>query len=606
MTVETPIEILHLPEKMNGLFAAHLPKVPAASAEETERNFLSRALAAYAIHKLGQASVEEAAASIVDGGGDGGIDAVHFSPTSQKLWLAQSKFIASGRGEPDLGDVTKFKTGLENLLQGNFDAFAQNATWAAMIPKLEIFFKNAALQVKPILVYSGIHLVSEDRRRLFEDLKRRFSAGSDYLEFHVCNLTTVHDWMTGADYGPGVEKIDLKLLRPGWVTDPFETIYGLLALKDLAAMGAEHGKRLVAANIRGFKGNTDVNGEIIKTAKNEAKNFFYLNNGLTAYCERLEVHNLDRGNADSKRITAHGFSIVNGAQTVGSVADVFATPPDPVPDGFVFMKVISLEKCEDDRAFAERITRSTNFQNQIGLRDFAAQYDQQEVIAKQLSLSDIAYHYKSEADLPAPDAHNFTLEEATTACACLVQANDCDFIARILANRHSLWSLEPVYPEEEGLRSRCERVFRPDRSARTVWRAVQAQRLLLKAMQDSGRTAAGVRKAFFENARWLVLNVLFLRLRPEQADALNLTPEEEQHVSIAATEISEALFGVCEAKGFVSRTSQGEGQQVTFESPRHFRSVFSAASDCQILRAGLLAKLAGAAETPAAAQQGLS
>lgn len=604
MTVETPIEILHLPEKMNGLFAAHLPKVPAASAEETERNFLSRALAAYAIHKLGQASVEEAAASVVDGGGDGGIDAVHFSPTSQKLWLAQSKFIASGRGEPDLGDVTKFKTGLENLLQGNFDAFAHNAIWAAMIPKLEIYFKNTALQVKPILVYSGIHLVSEDRRRLFEDLKRRFSADSDYLEFHVCNLTTVHDWMTGADHGPGVEKIDLKLLRPGWVTDPFETVYGLLALKDLAAMGAEHGKRLIAANIRGFKGNTDVNGEIIKTAKSEAKSFFYLNNGLTAYCERLEVHNLDRGNADSKRITAHGFSIVNGAQTVGSVAEVFAMPPDPVPDGFVFMKVISLEKCEDDRAFAERITRSTNFQNQIGLRDFAAQYEQQEVIAKQLSLSGISYHYKSEADLPTPDAHNFTLEEATTACACLVQANDCDFVARILANRHSLWSLEPVYPEQDGLRSRCERVFRPDRSARTVWRAVQAQRLLLRALQDSGRTSAGVRKAFFENARWLVLNVLFLRLRPEQADALNLTPEEEQQISIAATEISETLFGMCEAKGFVSRVSQGDGQPVTFESPRHFRSVFSAGGDCQILRSGLLAALAGAAEVSSGAGHG--
>jgi hypothetical protein len=398
--------------------------------------------------------------------------------------------------------------------------------------------------------------------------------------------------MTGADHGPGVEMIELTLLKPGWVTSPFETVYGLLALKELAAMNAQHGKRLVAANIRGFKGNTDVNDEIIKTAKSEPKSFFYLNNGLTAYCERLEINNLDRGNAESKRITAHGFSIVNGAQTVGSIADVFATPPNPVPDGFVFLKVISLEKCQDDRAFAERITRSTNFQNQIGLRDFAAQHEQQEVIAKQLKLSEISYHYKSEADVPTADAHNFTLEEATTACACLIQANDCDFVARILANRHSLWSLEPVYPEQEGLRSRCERVFRPDRSARTVWRAVQTQRILVRAMQDSGRTSTGVRKAFFETARWLVLNVLFLRLRPEQADELKLTPEEEQRIGINTLELAEALFGVCEAKGFVSRIARGEAQPITFESPRHLRSVFSAAGDCQILRSGLLAKLA--------------
>jgi ERCC4-related helicase len=42
------------------------------------------------------------------------------------------------------------------------------------------------------------------------------------------------------------------------LTAPFETVYGQLTLKDLASMYAQHGKRLVAANIRGFKGNTDV------------------------------------------------------------------------------------------------------------------------------------------------------------------------------------------------------------------------------------------------------------------------------------------------------------------------------------------------------------
>ena len=61
MTVETSIEILHLPEKMNGLLSAHLPRLAPAKLEETERNFLSRALPAYTIHKLGEASLEEAA-----------------------------------------------------------------------------------------------------------------------------------------------------------------------------------------------------------------------------------------------------------------------------------------------------------------------------------------------------------------------------------------------------------------------------------------------------------------------------------------------------------------------------------------------------------------
>src|SRR5262249_31376346 len=160
-----------------------------------------------------------------------------------------------------------------------------------------------------------------------------FSPDSDYLEFRLCNLTTIHDWLIGADQGPGVAKVELTLLKPGWVTTPYETVFGLLPLKDLAGLSAQHGKRLVATNIRGYKGSTEINEEILATIQREPKHFFYLNNGLTAYCKRLEVHNLDRGNAESKRITAYGMSIVNGAQTLGSVAEIFATVPDPVPDG---------------------------------------------------------------------------------------------------------------------------------------------------------------------------------------------------------------------------------------------------------------------------------
>lgn len=74
---------------------------------------------------------------------------------------------------------------------------------------------------------------------------------------------------------------------------------------------------------------------------------------------------------------------------------------DVPPQGFVFLKIISLERCDDDREFAERITRSTNFQNQIGLRDFVALDDQQEIIANQLRLSGITYHYKQDAKTPS-------------------------------------------------------------------------------------------------------------------------------------------------------------------------------------------------------------
>lgn len=162
----------------------------------------------------------------------------------------------------------------------------------------------------------------------------------------------------------------------------------------------------------------------------------------------------------------------------------------------------------------------------------------------------------------------------------------------MLANRQSLWSLDEIYPPEELLRSRYSRVFRPDRSARTVWRAVQTQRLVIKGMRDNARASIGARKAFFENARWLVLSIIFLTPHPEQGEALVLCADEEAKITQATVEYSEALFETCEATGFVSRQVTAPSGMEPYEQARHFRSVFSVAGDCQVLRNSLLARLA--------------
>lgn len=589
MNGETPIEIIHLPSRLRTIFAGKLPEMTTGTEQERETNFLSRALAAYALHKLASCPIDDAAAAVVDGWGDGGIDAIYYSHATHTLHVVQSKFFSDGRGEPALGDVTKLKEGLGNLLQGKFEAFDANDSWKKIIPQLNSVFRDPSLHVRAVLVYSGINLVSEDRRRLFEDLKRRFSHEADYLDVHICNLTTVHDWLIGADTAPGVPEVELTIRKPGWITSPYETVYGLLPLAQLAQLHATHGPRLIAANIRGYKGDTEVNAGISNTLREEPEHFFYLNNGLTAYCQRLEVNHLDRANAEEKRVRALGFSIVNGAQTLGAVAKIFEHPLEPAPQGHVFLKIISLERCADDRVFADRITRSTNHQNQIGSRDFVALSEEQERIANQLRLSGISYHFKDDAEAPGPDANNFNLEEATTACACLAQLSDCDFCARALANRRSLWSFEEVYPAGEENRSRYSRVFRSDRSARTVWRGVQTQRLVIEVMRANARASIGVRKTFFENARWVVLNIVFLRLRSAQGDDLTLDATLAEKVSQAATDLSEALWEVCESQGYVSKRSASGGEQ--YEQARHFRSVFSDASDCKRLRDALLAKL---------------
>lgn len=587
---EIPLELEHVRTRLRADFTGRLPEATSGTTGEKEVNFLSRALAAYAIFKMSGCTLDEAAASVVDGGGDGGIDAIHFAPGPQILWVAQSKFHQDGSGQPELGDAGKFRNGLDYLLRADFAAFAAdpnwntNVAWQSKLPILRSILGgfNSGVQIRAILVYTGLSVVADDRRALFEALRARYQARPDYLQWASYNLTTVHDWATGADLHPGVESVDLTLYKPGWVTEPYETLYGQVLLADLAALYQTHGRQLITANIRAYKGTTEVNDGIVSTARLEPGHFFYLNNGLTAYCERLEVAPRDFDNYEHKTVRAYGLSIVNGAQTLGSVANALANVVAGATPGFVFMKVISLAGCDDDQLFAERITRSTNFQNQIGPRDFVALDEQQVRIAQHLRASGIHYHYKEGEDTPGPDANNFTLEEATAACATLFNPSDCDFCARLIANRRSLWSFDIEYPSTSLYRSRYAAIFRPDLSARTVWRAVQAARIVKEALRT---TETGVRKDFFDNCRWLILHLVFLRLHPERGEDLTLTPVDVQNISTKAVEFAETVWAVCLTQRLVDVVPGG------FQANRHFRSVFSSATDCQTLRNGAMAAI---------------
>jgi hypothetical protein len=590
---DRPIEILALPPKLHELFGDLLEQKADGDAEQNERDFLSRALAAYTLHKLGGGTIREAADGVVDGGGDGGIDGIYFSPVTSTLWLTQSKYVHSGMNEPELGDVTKFKTGVENLLEGKFDAFGANPKIIALRPRLEAALSAAATQARAILCYSGLPLISDDRKHLFEALKAKLSKDQedDYFRFQSVNLTTLNDWVTGADEGVGIESVELEIIRPGLITMPYETIYGLIALERLKALHEVYGAQLIRANIRGFKGSTAVNDDIQRTLSQEANMFHYLNNGLTGYCQRLELHNLDRAKAESKRITAKGFAIINGAQTLGSIGKcVAALAEGAPPSGYAFIKIVSLEKCEDDEAFAERISRAANFQNRVGLRDFAAAHPLHDQMHLTLKPHGIGYHYRLDEDTPDSDERTFTIEEALTACACLHTAQDCDLLYRVAANRDSLRSLEMVFPADQAVRTRHERVFPANLSARTAWRAVQAQRIVQKVMSDNAKAGTGAVKAFHTNARWVVLAAIFKRLRPEAGEALALSEGERTAISTAAVDYAEKLLTQAVAKSFASYDIAPGGLQV-LTAPRDFQSVFKTQGDCQTLFAALKAEI---------------
>jgi AIPR protein len=578
-----PFEIRQLKARLRADFTGRLPEAERGTPDERELNFLSRALAAYAVHNLSGCAPDEAATAVVDGGGDGGIDAVFHAPDSQTLFVVQSKFMANGRGEPGLQSVSEYFSGVRDLLAGRFAAFEKNPAWRAVTPRLKAILDDL-VQVRLILVYSGVEIVSDDRRERFAQLQDGYEGGRDFLQFETYGLTTVHDWVTGADEVAGVERIEITLLRPAVVAEPFEMVYGLARVADLVRLYRDHGDALVAANIREYKGSTEVNQSIAATLRERPEHFVYVNNGLTAYCTRLQILNTYRGNLEEKRMRVSGLSVVNGAQTLGTLAAHYADPAHAPSEAFVFVKLISLEHCLDEEEFARTLTQSTNRQNHIGQADFVALDPEQRRIAVQLRLAGVRYRYKSGVGAAQADERSFGVREAALALASLEWERSGDLCATVLRDPDALLSMEVVYPEGDRIRTRYHRLFRPERSPRDVWRAVQARRAVLARLQGADAGAEPGRGDFNDHAGALVLNLVLLKRQVEQGDAPALTEGELDDVARSTDQFADALWrayaGLC--------VPQADGAGVDA------RSVFSDGGQCRWLRGTVLREFAGA------------
>ena len=89
------------------------------TADQHEKNRLSRSLAAFAIANLADVTPAQAANSIINGENDNGIDAVYFDRIKNFLWLVQAKV----GNAPNMGDNKKFCDGIRDLVHRRFQKF---------------------------------------------------------------------------------------------------------------------------------------------------------------------------------------------------------------------------------------------------------------------------------------------------------------------------------------------------------------------------------------------------------------------------------------------------------------------------------------------------
>jgi hypothetical protein len=126
----------------------------------------------------------------------------------------------------------------------------------------------------------------------------------------------------------------------------------------------DHREDLFSANVRDYLGSrasdANINNGIKSTASDSPEDFFIYNNGVTAL---VLDYSLSRRTRSGRTLTVRGVSIVNGAQTTGSLGNLAVRPSEDLRVAVRFVRC-------DDTDVVENLVRFNNSQNRIQAADF--------------------------------------------------------------------------------------------------------------------------------------------------------------------------------------------------------------------------------------------
>ena len=518
-----PLEIQQLEKYLREEFAGIITGTGHKPLDK-DRNFLSKAVAACFLMIHAGASKEDAVAACIDGGGDNGIDSLYISPTGV-LWLVQSKYIHEGSGEPALGDAGLFRDGVNAILNGQFDRCATlKPDQVARLRKL----MDEPHHVVFALVYTGTSM-DDTRRRMFGDVETRInSVAPGRVRFVRFGLSDFHDALTEKYAEPDINGVTIELRNYGVMQGKALAYYGTMQVKELAALYQQHGDSLVRANIRRYRGLSEVNEDMRQTLHHAAANFFYFNNGITLVCRSIRL-GAPHEYREVGRFHLDGVSIINGAQTAGTVAQESLAHYDVNPAEVL---VTCIELPGDDDSFADEVTRCRNSQNAVTPQDFAALDDNQESWRRTLQAEGISYIVKRGVEDGQIEAQNFSVQEAAECLALLGWKS----FSLLMEHPMRLWDRTRDMDGEVATVSSAsvyKTLFPDTLTARQLWRTVQiARRVRQTIEQDAASTEDELAAGFARHSIRLLTHVMLLHLKNIlNGESLSLAAEEISLVS---------------------------------------------------------------------------
>jgi len=399
--------------KLLAMFEPHLDVEDIGETDsEREQKILSRCLAAFAVYLTSGCSEKEAAESVWDGADDNGIDAAFFDASDKRVIFVQSKWINKGTGEPEAKELSTFVKGVRDSIEQDSTNF--HSRLQGRFSDIALRISTPGTSVELVVASTGASTLARHGNAILDDFIHELN-GDDpdaIASKSVIGLAEVYSGLAN-DLSQNNVAVDATILEWSYVPSPYPAYFGLIDGLSLKSWWRKHGKSLVSSNIRHSLGSTEVNNEIKNSASVSPQKFWYFNNGITLIANEAAKAPAGAASRSAGFFSFKGASIVNGAQTVSSLAKV--DEDEQLGKVRVPIRVILLKDAPE--GFGSEVTRTNNLQNRVEPRDFVAQDPEQKCLRQEMAIEGIDYQFVRSDDA-VPTATACELVEVTTALAC--------------------------------------------------------------------------------------------------------------------------------------------------------------------------------------------
>lgn len=340
--------------------------------------------------------------------------------------------------------------------------------------------------------------MAENVRGHMDDYVATLNVPTEVATFSYANQGFIYKLLVDENQSSQID-FTVELSDWGRMEGPPEAVYGHVSGTEVAGWLRDHGDFLLSRNVRVVLPNSEVNNSVLETVLDSPENFWYFNNGVTALCESIDK--APAGGPERRQGTfgVKGVSVVNGAQTVGTLARALRQGKQAELDKVrVMVRFISLESTAED--FGKRVTRATNTQNVIGGRDFVGLDPEQARLRDDFAVDDLTYAFRSGEARPDPDK-GCEFGEAAVALACAQSAALATQAKREVSR---LW--------DDTTKSPYKALFNANTNHLRLWRSVQTLRAVDHELDHLRGGLDNRTKGYAVHGNRLIAHIVFSQL----------------------------------------------------------------------------------------------